>query len=243
MKRIFSLILALSFLFATPAFANPLYSAGTTIFSDNFNRTDSNTVGNGWDEIEVNDPPDDADGVILSNQLVFNSAGNNAAVALRQGTNFTNIMVSFKFTTGTATNVDGFSLRHTDTATADRGFGVGERIVFNGSADTVSIADVGGTQASASFDFVALTQYNIEWVIDANNYMEVRVWPTGSTRPYAPTLRASFTPDTTNSYWAFGDRFDARYDDFVVSNLVTTDIGTNLRAGKMLLRGGKLIIN
>ena len=228
LKKIGSLFLIFSVMVLTAynikvehAYADT-YSAGTNIFADTFTRANSNTVGNGWSELQV----DASNPGIASNQLSHNTS--NVGVAYRNIGSYNNIIVTFKLTVPTSPNSDGvgFAIRHdgsnrnTDCQTNFLSIGL------NLAGGSFKVCDGTTVKGSTNFTFVTSTQYNFEWVVTSANYMEIRVWKTGTSRPLAPNLIIpAFTVGATGVNYAFGGREitgSTLWDDFSMDNLITT---------------------
>lgn len=213
-------------------------------FFDDFNRPDSNSVGNGWSEIELSS----SDARIKGNRLNF--PGVDAAVAYRPhqgGAGGNNITMTWVYRKdGQSPNLneyDGVSSHF------DGGRGIGGLFVVwlprpNGE---VSIGD-SQIMGTANFSFAVDTDYNFQWDIYPNYSMNVWIWRTSDPKPASPLLVIpAFTPVSTQPYWAIGNRLGSYFDDFRVetparssSTLFGSRIDTPTATGPVFVTAGDL---
>lgn len=185
-----------------------------TGFFDDFNRRDSNSVGNLWSEVELN--PTDAR--ILNGRLNFPS--DDAAMAYRPyegGAGGNNITMSWVYRKSS----DAAHLNEDDGVCAnyDLGRGLGgclAVLIEPVIGHRISIFD-GGIVASFDYPIALDTDYNFQWDIYSDYSMNVWVWKSSDPKPVYPQLvKAAFAPATRLPYWAIGDRSGATFDDFRV---------------------------
>lgn len=172
-------------------------SGDISILSDNFDRTDSSTIGNGWtDNTDSNDHVK-----ISSNKLrfIWASQGQDGHHTIyRSLSQQNNITVSFTWKLGSNTNIDGafpyLGVRSSSSNDISHSYGpylqyspgdnsIGFFVLDNGSFATIQPSVLSHPQKDADF--------NVEFNVDSNNWIYFRMWPATSTRPTSPT--ASFT--------------------------------------------------
>lgn len=188
-------------------------------FFDDFDRTDSNSVGNGWAELELVSSPDSAR--ILTNRLNFPDA--DAAVAYRPNggdAGRRNVSVTWLFRKGSdSTNlmeVDAVSVAHNGLIQNARH---GLNVRWSVGAGSIEIADENDVQGGASFPFTLDTDYRFEWNVCSDYSSSVRVWRSSDERPTLPVVESgAFLPESLFSFWAIGNRFSAFFDDFRVES-------------------------
>lgn len=209
---------------------------GYTVFSDDFNRADSGTVGNGWSEL---DPA-----AILSNQLHLGDAGNNNVGVYR---NITAVGVMPYEMQGTFNISGGTRVHYFSPYFSTVSFtGLFFR-VFLGTTNNVSMYDGafggGGTNlGTTSFTLASATKYWF-WAdltpngtnFDFNLYIT-----TTSTKPGSPMLTATnFTPSQpTGTYVTAiidannGNTCDIDFITVLNSNpsIVDTNVNTDLQS-------------
>lgn len=162
---------------------------GYTVFSDDFNRADSATVGNGWSEL---DPA-----AILTNQLRIGDAGNNNCGVYRD---ISAIGVMPYEMQGTF-NISGGTRNHYFSPYFSTVGFSGLFLTVNLS-DTVTIFDgafagAGTTLDTDTFTLSAATKYWfwIDLVANGSNFDCSVYLSATSTKPGSPTLTAiNFTP-------------------------------------------------
>lgn len=190
------------------------------LFSDDFNRADSSTIGNSWTET-LNGSGVDVE--IKSNQLRFNSkqSGDNIVYHDAGGTTGVGSYATIKYIPTTFS--DYVSFRILSNGTLNNGFGM----TANGTAGTISIHDNSTQKTSGSFTFTTGggTAYYIEIKRTANG-MQLRIWETTGSRPSTPTLEfnngSSYTPTASGSnlflhWWSNNSVLDdAEFDDVSV---------------------------
>jgi len=187
-----------------------------TIFSEDFNRADSNTVGNGWGEEEVAA----GDAKIVSNKLALLTA--DAAVIHRSppAGQYKSIIIRFIVEFDTASGTGGVAVRY---STGGRNVHSGSLVIdisTNGTTGTLNVLDDGVSKGSFTKALATATQYNVRWDIHPDHSMDVRLWQVGSGEPASPDLTiAAFTPANTDTLWAIGNRNGIRFDSFTVDEL------------------------
>lgn len=202
-------------------------------FSDNFNRADSNTVGNSWSEgndsggtNSFTTEANAADNGINSNQL--RQQGNNTFSPVCSRTDITpqkqiTITGKLTFPTATSDNLQMALLTLMTNPTRNSGYG----ILFNASGSgLLSIIDNGTTKNSVVQDFVPGTQYSFEVVINSKNHVDVYVWLTAGSKPATPTLTfnnsgATYTPTASGSRFGVvsSNNSDSTRRDFLWDDL------------------------
>lgn len=191
---------------------------GYTVFSDDFNRADSGTVGNGWSEAET--------AAIVSNQCRIGSAATNSNAAIYR--DLTSIAVLPYEMSGTF-NINGGTRLHYispfySTVAMN---GLFMRVVL-GASNNVTIYDGafgggGTTLTTVSFTLTASTKYWFWINITRNgtNYDMNCYLSTTSTKPGSPTITATaFVPSQlagTYSYFLV----DANNNNFCDIDFIT----------------------
>lgn len=177
-------------------------------FTDDFNRADSNTVGNGWSEEEATT----SDARILSNKVVFTTA--DAGVIHRIGQGWSDLIVTMTFELDSSTGDAGVAVKYN---TGPRNVNSGSLCVTistDGTTGTMKVFDNGTQKGSFTKALVSATQYKIEWIIFFDNSMEVRQWLATDARPGAADLTiAAFSVVSTGNRWAIGNRNGFRVDE------------------------------
>lgn len=171
---------------------------GYTVFSDDFNRADSGTVGNGWTESEV--------AAIVSNQLRIGDAASNNNAGVSRNLTTIGVMpyeMSGTFNISGGTRVTYFSPYFANASMS----GLSLRLSLAGG-NNVTIYDGafgggGTTLASVAFTINSATKYWF-WInltangsnFDCNAYIS-----STSTKPGSPTITATnFSPSQTSGY-------------------------------------------
>ena len=200
-------------------------------FSDDFNRTDSNTVGNGWSEDEVNGTSFE----IASNQLnMINTSGAGGGRSIyRVGSEQNNIKLSGTFkidswTDGSGDSWGGIIGVHGPSSDPAQFFASSFGLHFNIENNAVELVDNGweAVDASTSWTYTVGTTYDWEFIINQDYSVEIRLWGSTSSRPSTPTLSASAqTPSANGVGWGIGydkasnDSLVIIFDDFSVEDL------------------------
>lgn len=173
----------------------------TTAFFDDFNRPDSDTIGNGWS----------LQGRILSNRLNFPYT----AVVFRPheggaGGNDITMTWAYRKDSETAGEYDQV-WAHRDTLT------LAWTTRLPGQVNGEVLVSDGQRRASVSFYFELDTDYNFQWDIFSDYRMNVWVWRRFDPKPGNPQLVVpAFVPSLQDPYWAIGSRGAAYFDDFRV---------------------------
>lgn len=168
------------------------------IFSDNFNRVDSNTVGNGWSE----NASAAADEQILSNALRLGTGSTNTSAGVYRslsGSRFLSLSCNFSITSDPSSRpIYFYPYFSAGTAASFTGVGVS---ITRGTVNNVIIVDNSTAKVTGSYSISAATTYYL-WVdiigngttnVDVNVYLS-----TTSTKPGSATVSTTnFTP--TNS--------------------------------------------
>ena len=160
-----------------------------TLFSDDFNRSDSNTIGNGWSE-GVYTFWTDEQGYPESNAISGNTARQGSADPTYDGGTIsrtysgqtTDVKITGRFTWVSA---NAFVFLKSTVNTWASGWGM----VLDGS--NVIVRDGGSDKASASFSLTGGISYDYEIDVDSNNHMSIYLWATSGSKPGTPTV--SFT--------------------------------------------------
>lgn len=206
-------------------------------FSDDFDRADSGSVGNGWSEYES------TSGVaeITSNKLDLNEGattqGHNASAYRSDADGDSGIQIRFDFdTTGTNAHTLQVSSRSSGTASArthDVIEGIGWR--YHKGNDEFALIDKGsgsaGSSTSEELDTVSGStvsytygdHFEVEIIIKSDFSMEARMWANGGSRPASADLTSTNrTPDAGGANWSiFGWLNDA--SGFLVDNFEITE--------------------
>lgn len=169
---------------------------GYTVFSDDFNRADSGTVGNGWTQV--------ATSAIVSNQLRLGSLATNSSAGISR--NLTTIGVIPYEMSGTFNISGGTRAHYFSPYFLNASFsGLYMRVVTGGTVDIYDGAFGGGGSvlATSSPTISTSTKYWF-WInltangsnFDCNVYIS-----TTSTKPGSPTVTATnFSPSQSGGY-------------------------------------------
>lgn len=182
----------------------------TFLVSDAFTRADSSTIGNGW-----TDNTDTGDHVaIFSNRLRLRWASTpNEGIHsfYRPLSQHSGIKITFKWRVDAGANVDGclpfVGVRATGANNHDSSYGV--CLLYIGQSDRVDLyiydqgtAKVG--QTSVITTPAKSTDYNVEYLINAQNHLEARIWLASGARPASANVSllnggAPYTPAANGS--------------------------------------------
>ena len=161
------------------------------VFSDDFNRTNSSTLGNSWSE-GTNGSGSDAS--ISSNKLRIQGTSSGTSWGYHaQNTSSGEIVADVIFTPNNW-STNGSYMRFALNAGGAIGDGYG--LLANVTSNAISIYDNGTTKASGTFTFTQGTSYNLELDYTSNGHMDVYIWTVGSGKPGSPTI--SFTNGGSN---------------------------------------------
>jgi len=156
------------------------------LFLDDFNRADSNTVGNSWGE-EENAA---TNAKIASNKVAFLDADSAVIYRAPPNSEYNNIKITaiFDFTTANP-GTHGIAVRWAATG----GRNIVDSSLFvsmttDGTTGTYHVYDNNNDKGSFTKETLTNTAYDIEWKIDADNAMEVRIWADGGAYPTDPDL-------------------------------------------------------
>lgn len=198
-------------LVTTPHFSHLLADPGI-VFSDDFNRPDSNNVGGGWREIEL----EPSDAVISGGRLLFPDRLHGAVAYHPHGGRTRDVTIEFDYGFSEDPNrqADAFNLLH---GGSRRGAGGGLFVLLENDVNRVRIIDGEVDLDRNDFVFELGTDYEVRWDVFADHSLELRVWPSGSAPPAAPLLVvAPFTPRSEGANWAFSGRVGGVFDNFIV---------------------------
>ena len=186
-------------------------------FTDDFNRSNSNTVGNGWSEIQLSA----SDVRIDSNKLDF-TTGANAAIAWRSpetGYDSKDISIEIFWNKDNAAfnaEYQGLSVTH-DGVTGSTSRGMNLRFRCDTAGTDIELEDNSGLGviASADFDFSVSTDYKIWWKINSDWTQEVWIAEVGNDYPETAQLSylTPFTPNNSTGEWAIGGRYGFEVDE------------------------------
>jgi hypothetical protein len=200
-------------------------------FTDNFNRTDSSTVGNGWSELE--DVSTECS--IVSNRLKTTNGSDTDLVGIYRdlGTNeITKItgILQYNENTGTGrTSEMSATIKSSGSAN-----GVGLLFEYRpntyGGLNFAKIYLIDGATVKAQVSKDSLTtdvgsgDLAYEVIINADFSMEARVWDAAGSRPVSADVScSSFTPSSSGDNLILGFRntssygADCRWDDLEVT--------------------------
>lgn len=166
-----------------------------TLFSDNFARADSTTIGNGWTKGLNGSGVDVA---IVSEQLDWSSksTGGNTLWHDQGGIKIgVGGYIKLKLITGT-TKFDSLTYKMNGDGATNYGFG----IIVSPLNNTIGIKDSSTTKVTDSYTFATSTTYYLEFLRTTNGG-ELRIWTT--TRPATATLAfdngSAYTPTSANA--------------------------------------------
>lgn len=197
-------------------------------FSDDFNRGITNTVGNGWSELEA------APGrlVIDGDYLFFTASSGDEGICYRARSggparNNTTVTYRVKFFTTVGSNnwfsVSGSGANRTNLAgTTDR------RLHITITSTQVKVYDGTTLKASANhgLTLIAGTYYYVRWDIESDYSMRVYIKSTSSAYTYADIklFVSAFTPTSVDGgNWEIGgggSAADIAYDDLLIYDTV-----------------------
>lgn len=177
-------------------------------FSDNFNRTNSNTVGNGWSEIEVGGE----DAAIVSNRLAFEDPAAFAVINRARtsgfGRNNTTIIYTIRFGNSVSTNENFVSTGHDGSSRGGAGdVDNGLHLYIDGTNITIYDGNTLKQQTAHSVSMSVDTNYYIRWDIVSDNSMRVYVRAGDANFEYTDikATQAAFTQASASySNWAIG---------------------------------------
>lgn len=180
-------------------------------FSDNFNRADSNTVGNNWSENEIAA----ANCRILSNKLREGNATSGAIQSVYQDIGANNglkVTGKFKVTHNAATGRETHNIITFLSSSGSAGVGVNFiKRGSDGSGDAgnffrISIVDVTQKSLTSKNSLSDATgDIEFEIIINTDYSMEVRVWLASDSRPAtADATQTAFTPTSSGSNFSIG---------------------------------------
>lgn len=220
----------------------------SNIFTEDFNRANSGTVGNGWTETG-------SEGMsISSNTLQANLSGGLPNGAYRAGAANAGVVVKFKFRFNGAGSPPAATDRSDQTYvliksnTTTGGLGVKlHRSTGGGGGSTppyypnsLAIYDNGNEYSSTNTAFSMDTWYWVEFSVGADYAMEVRWWADGGSRPSSPNItKAAFTPSSAGTNWSMYYNADwnslsINIDDLTVDEnkvITTIEFASNLSNG------------
>lgn len=155
------------------------------LFSDNFNRTNSNTVGNSWNEgvytFWTNEEGYESN-VISGNALKQGSTDptyDGGTVSRTYSGQTTNIKIDGRFTWVSG---NAFVFLKSTANTWASGWGM----VLDGT--NVKVRDGGADKASSAFSLTGGVSYDYEIDVDSNNHMFIYLWATSGSKPGSPTV-------------------------------------------------------
>jgi hypothetical protein len=197
----------------------PLYSY-TPYFKDNFNRTDSATVGGSWTET-------DADSLlsIYSNALRIN-AGVDKPALIYTDSGFQSNNIKITFTINPVARANN-SVTTIGTLAANSNYSTSYGVALGiRSTGKIWWNDNGAFTDETNFTWTEGTTYNVEVLIFPDYSGEVRVWDSASARPSSSTLtHAAETPTASGTYYKIGhDNGAAASNDFRIDNLLIRKI-------------------
>lgn len=187
---------------------------------ENFNRANSDTVGNGWSETN----PSANDMVISGNALYCGTDGNEtdggASYRAREsGFGRTNTTVMWKWQKPSNSDApsewDTVGVSHDGTrASATSGI----CCTFSNGSNSVKVNDGATEKGSGSFTFSTDTWYYFVWDIESDGSMKVYVSSSGYSRDVSDEVISvsAFTPASTdNGNWCLTGRYIAVFDEVI----------------------------
>ena len=190
----------------------------TTLFSDNFNRTDSGSIGNGW---SVATAGSGFSSGISGNKGFISWDQNGGVTAYRSdispsGAFFIKTNINF-----TANHASPFEISYKGSAANPaNGYGV----MLDNRVNSLSIVDNGSVIASTSLSWGTSTTWSVEtdYSAGSQNWIDVYVWDSvGGSKPSTPTLSfhnsgSNYTPNASGSNFSWGaDNADASVTAYV----------------------------
>jgi hypothetical protein len=164
-------------------------------FGDNFNRSDSATVGGVWTE-------SDANGVlsISGNKLRLNKSADNNGYLIYTKTVALPAIVCCTFECVTLNNTSVFAMGIRGGGTAETAyrdsFGVG--IIPRSGGTGYWWLDAAFEGSMTSFTLTAGHNYNVELIVKADFSREIRIWEIGGARPATATGTAAAKTPTAD---------------------------------------------
>lgn len=207
-------------LFVVMSLIFPSVTLASTLYSDDFNRTNSGSVGGTWYEVD-----NDSVMSISSNKLRINSASDsNARIYDDLSEVSSDIKLTGTITVTTRNSGNNITISVLSNASSyAQGFG----FVFQprASGGAVMAMDGGAFSDSTAFTW-NVDIYNFEIIIDSDYARELRVWSTSGSRPSTATLSMSAeTPTSNGTYYQIAvdtggtATLDVSIDNFLVEDL------------------------
>ena len=179
----------------------PREGTAGTVFSDDFNRPDSTTVGNGWIEAEA--APGDAQ--ILGTQLNFSGSGGTIHRPPAGDAGNSNLTMMWQWTTAIESGTESaVYARYPGTAGGNGLYCAW--VPRGGQSDAIYLVDSTGYLAiHTGALFTPNTAYQFRWDIGPDNSMSLWLWASGSPMPTTSILNVgAFTPVSIETNWAIG---------------------------------------
>lgn len=183
---------------------------GSYLISDDFNRSDSSSIGGGW-----TDNTDTGDHIQINSNKYraqwVSQPWDSHHSTYRSLSKQNDISISYKWRVQSGANVDGWlpliGARSTGANNESSSYALG--LLYVGQNDTASMYILdNGTIKSTATNVLSSTQkdtdYNVEIIINAQNHMEGRIWLASGQRPTNPSISftnggASYTPSANGS--------------------------------------------
>lgn len=236
------------------------------LVSDNFERADSDTVGNGWTEWWSTQPPGGDIVSVFGGRLriAHNESGTN-----RDGGIFRPLAQTSGLTI--AGTVEWFGRQPSASVALSLNSGVGlgidsvqNALLLNFGPSQSSGGSIGVTHGNAEllrvpFNFDLAVPYNFEWVVNDDHSTDIRLWLIHQARPNQPTASTaplSFFPQSGSQFGVMATGgagcciylpYDVRFDNLVATSnvplpsaaalLLSSLVGLGVLRGR--LRGGE----
>ena len=181
---------------------------GRAVISDDFNRSDSTTVGGGWSEGSAGSG---SNAEIASNKLKISGTNSGESVVYQAQKLTRGFTASCEFTPQEFTTAGAYAyFKLFNDGTRRAGYGL--RMFPGGS---IEITDANGTSetvkatGSTTLTSGGSVTYRIDLEVTKEGWMHVYIWDKSGSRPSSPTLSwtnsgSAYTPASTGTNVAFG---------------------------------------
>lgn len=234
-KAIIKVVIAIIFILTAPSDA-----FASLVFSDNFNRANSNTVGNGWSEVQIGAGEDVG---ILNNKLAFPVSGSvtDVAVAHRSLASWGYNNLTIQFSISQTNTTSGYQVLSTGFDGTSRGIGscCGYQLQVNIPGSSVRINDGSTVLISDTVSMSTGVDYYFRWDIESDNDMRVYMNTTGFTFSASDLILSVSDASPSQTYTSLGiaSRYTGTFDDIELYSPVLAAAGAGGVGG-----GGEEII-